>query len=318
MGFFSNLKKKKNDNKYLSKFTKTSESFTTKLKKISLFFKEVDAKFLEELLIVLLEADVGLSTSNKIIDKVKRTCDSRSVVDFDKVVEVLLEEMNNVYHQDIELCFKENAYGPNLILMVGVNGVGKTTSIAKLANYYKSQGKTVMLVAADTFRAGAIEQLKHWAKELDIPCISKDEGSDPASVIVDGIIAAKNLNIDYLLCDTAGRLQNKINLMNELAKIKRVAEKQLGGNYINSYLVIDSTTGQNGLNQAEVFLEATEVNGMILTKLDGTSKGGIVLAIKDKFNIPVKFIGVGEKIGDFKEFIIDDFLYELSGDIINE
>lgn len=297
---------------FLGGFTKTQDSFTTKIKRLSLVFEEVNDDFLEALLVILLEADIGFATSNKIIEKVKVEAYRYRYRKFSQILDCLVEEMRNVYFEKDSIPFRENKEGPNIILIVGINGGGKTTSIVKLANIYKRQGKKVMLVAADTFRAGAINQLKSWAHLIDVECIAGKSGADPASVIVDACRMAKIQDIDYLLCDTAGRLQNKANLMNELAKIKRIAQRELGDDVVNVYLVIDATTGQNGLNQAQVFLDASDVNGIILTKMDGTSKGGIVLAIKDQFNIPVLYIGDGENLENLHIFEIDQFLVAIS------
>jgi len=318
MGFLSNLlaKKPRNDN-YLSGFNKTRDSFIAKLKKISLVFEEVDDKLMEELMILLLESDVGLPTATKIIDQVKRDAYQYRYRKFAQVTECLLEQMNNLYYKQPGLTWHSNPSGPDLLLMVGVNGTGKTTTCAKLANNYQKAGKKVCLIAADTFRAGAVLQLETWAQRLNITCITGKPDSDPASVVVDGIRHAKMEGYDLIICDTAGRLQNKVNLMNELNKVQRIAKRELDAD-INAYLVLDATTGQNGLKQAEVFLEACQINGIILTKMDGTAKGGIVLAIKDQLNIEVKYVGVGEQLDDLQPFDINQFLLALSEGIDDE
>ena len=208
-----------------------------------------------------------------------------------------------------------NDNGPTVILLVGVNGSGKTSTCAKLANKYVNEGKKVALVAADTFRAGAVEQLKKWSEKLNIPCIAGQPNQDPSSVLVDGCRYAKENNIDVLLCDTAGRLQNKVNLMSELEKMSRVCSKEIENAPHNTWLVLDSNTGQNGLSQAELFNEVTKLNGVILTKIDGTSKGGIIIAIKDLTGVPVRFITFGEGLEQISKFDLDAYLYSIIGDL---
>jgi fused signal recognition particle receptor len=318
MGFISNLlNKRQRDDEYLSGFAKTKDSLLTKLKRLSVVFDTVDDKLLEELLIILLEADVGLSTATKIIDKVKSQAKQLHYRKFDQVVDCLLEAMLQQYLDKQGKMWLTNAQGPDLLLVVGVNGTGKTTSCAKLADYYQSQGKKVCLIAADTFRAGAVLQLETWANRIGIACIAGKVDSDPAAVVVDGIRFAKENNYDLIICDTAGRLQNKVNLMHELNKIQRVAKRELAAE-INAYLVLDSTTGQNGLKQAEVFLESCPINGIVLTKMDGTAKGGIILAIKDQLQIDVKFVGLGEQIKDLKAFDVEQFMLSISEGISYE
>lgn len=206
----------------------------------------------------------------------------------------------------------------NVILFVGVNGVGKTTTIGKLANRLKNEGKSVMLAAGDTFRAGAIDQLQVWGERSGVPVIRQGEGSDPAAVIYDAVQAAKARKVDVLICDTAGRLQNKVNLMNELEKVKRVIEREIPGAPHEVLLALDATTGQNAMIQAKAFKQATDVSGIVLTKLDGTAKGGIVLAIKNELDLPVKFVGLGEKIDDLQPFDAEQFVYGLFGDVFEE
>jgi len=309
MGLIDNLRKRKGEpkGKELAAFTKTSSSFIDKLKKIT-FISTADDKFFEELLIVLLEADVGFSTADKIVAATKIEANKYINPKLSFVIELMAEKMLKIYSEKQAASFKENHDGPNIILLVGVNGTGKTTTLAKLVYHLKNQGNKVLVAAADTFRAGATNQLLVWTKRAEVDCVTGMDNADPASVVVDACRKAKKEGYDYLICDTAGRLQNKINLMNELAKIKRVAQKELNDDVINSYLVIDATTGQNGLNQAQVFLDNCDINGIILTKLDGTSKGGIVLAIKDQLNIDVKYIGTGETLEDFLVFDIENFV----------
>ncbi|MFV0255206.1 MAG: signal recognition particle-docking protein FtsY [Erysipelotrichaceae bacterium] len=318
MGLFDNFRKKKQDDKSnLSGFSKTKETFADKLKKIAGQYSVVNETVLEELLIVLLESDVALQTADKIINNLKMRAEEEKFPTFNELLEAFVEEVDRIYHQQATIGFRSNLDGANVILMVGVNGAGKTTSIAKLANLLKSQGKSVLLCAADTFRAGAVEQLLEWSERIGVECVVGKATADPASVVVDACRRAKELAVDYLLVDTAGRLQNKVNLMQELNKIKRVAEKEMG-DVINSYLILDSTTGKNGLNQAEIFLENCEINGIILTKMDGTSRGGIVLTIRDQLNIDVKYVGIGETINDFAEFKLENFLLAMIEEFVDE
>ena len=263
-------------------------------------------------MIVLLESDVGIQTAEKICDQLKTTVDQYRYVTFKDVMAFLMEIMQNIYLESTDAPIVMNENGPTVILMVGVNGSGKTTTCAKLTKLYQSQGKKVGVVAADTFRAGAIEQLARWADKLGVPCIKGRENGDPSSVLVDGCRYAKEHNLDILLCDTAGRLQNKVNLMNELAKMRKVIGREIEGAPHHVWLVLDSTTGQNGLSQAKIFQEVTDVTGIILTKMDGTAKGGIVLAIKDVLHIPVYYLGLGEREDDLKPFDLDLYLYSIS------
>lgn len=317
MGFLDNLKNKifnkTNSTPYLEGFKKTNDSLGSKLNRLKSYYKELDDEFLEELMIILLEADVGIATSEKICTQLKQKCNLYSSLTFKEVMSFLLETMHEIY---IEKPFDQkihyNSNGPTVILMVGVNGAGKTTTIAKLAQLFKADGKKVAVVAADTFRAGAVEQLSRWAQRLDINCVKGLDEQDPSSVIVEGCRFAKENNIDVLLCDTAGRLQNKVNLMNELSKMYKVIDKEIAGGPHNVWLVIDSTTGQNGLSQAKQFHEATDLSGIILTKMDGTAKGGIVLAIKDTLGIGVMFLGLGETMDDLKSFDLDLYLYSIT------
>lgn len=319
MSFFDTLKdkfsKKKDGDRYLSGFNKTSDTMGKKLNKMAFGFNGVTEDFLEELMIVLLESDVGIQTAEKICDQLKTTVDQYRYVTFKDVMAFLMEIMQNIYLESTDAPIVMNENGPTVILMVGVNGSGKTTTCAKLTKLYQSQGKKVGVVAADTFRAGAIEQLARWADKLGVPCIKGRENGDPSSVLVDGCRYAKEHNLDILLCDTAGRLQNKVNLMNELAKMRKVIGREIEGAPHHVWLVLDSTTGQNGLSQAKIFQEVTDVTGIILTKMDGTAKGGIVLAIKDVLHIPVYYLGLGEREDDLKPFDLDLYLYSISEDI---
>ena len=314
MSFFQNLKNKvlgkSTTDSYLSGFSATRNDLNKKIKGLSANFKSVNKDFLEELMIILLESDIGFETSEKIIERLEKKCNEYYNVRFNEAVDFLFEIMHEIYGDDAYVTdFSE--YHPAIILLVGVNGSGKTTSCAKIVKKYQDEGKKVAVVAADTFRAGAIDQLERWAERLNVPCISGIEKGDPSAVIVDGCRYAKEHDIDVLICDTAGRLQNKTHLMNELTKMRRVIAKEVPGAPHAVWLAIDATTGQNGLQQAKVFLEATEVTGVILTKMDGTAKGGIVLGIKDQFNIPVVFITTGEQPEDIKEFDIESYIYSI-------
>ncbi len=321
MGFFDKIKEKFNKNedksKYLTGFSETKKSFSQQLLSFATKFKGVDDEFLEELMVSLLQSDIGVNTADKICLNLKNKMAKIKNPSFDDTIDSLIETMSEVYgdsHFEMNIINKRC----NVILLVGINGSGKTTSCAKLAKKYKDQGLKVAVVAADTFRAGAIEQLKSWALKIDVHCVYGKDNQDPSSVLVDGCRYAVANDIDVLLCDTAGRLQNKVNLMNELAKMRKVVTKEISGAPHEVLLVVDSTTGQNGLSQATIFNEVTEVSGVILSKMDGTSKGGIVLAIKDTLNIPVKFIGLGEKADDLKEFDLDAYLYSISSGLKND
>ncbi len=314
MGFFSKIKNVltgKRHESYLKGFRPTNLAFKTKFSELEKNFKKVDDNFLENILVILLESDVGYKTAEKIIKQLKSNLTRKSSVQFNLVIDELFSIMAEVYgEQTATLTLNET--GPTVILVVGVNGSGKTTTIAKLINYYQKQDKKVAVVAGDTFRAGAVAQLEHWANQLNVPCITGRPNADPSAVLVDGCRYGKENEIDILLCDTAGRLQNKKHLMAELSKMHRVIKREIAGAPHAVWLVIDATTGQNGLAQAEVFIEATSVSGIILSKLDGTAKGGIILGIKDQYQIPVEFVGLGEKIDDLAEFEINTYLYSIS------
>ncbi len=316
MSFLSRLKEKftKKEDKavYLSGFAKSKKTFGDQLNEMRYEFKGVDDDFLEQLTIILLESDVGIETADLICDKLKKKCEDFPSVTFHWAMNFLIEIMKEIYEEypDQPIVYNEN--GPTVILLEGVNGSGKTTSAAKLANMYKHFNKSVAFTAADTFRAGAIEQLAKWGERLNVPCIKGRENGDPSAAIVDGCRYAKENNIDVLLCDTAGRLQNKTNLMNELSKMNRVSAREIEGAPHNTWLVLDATTGQNGLAQAEIFAQSTKLTGIILTKMDGTAKGGIILAIKHKLHVPVYFIGLGEQPQDLRPFDLDSYLYSIS------
>lgn len=319
MGIFDRFKTliKKEQNKeelnlYDKGLEKTRKEFTSKLNLLTLKHNKIDDEYFEELEDILITADIGVNTVMKFIDKLKKRVKHENITSAEDLKEIIVDEMFIIYVQnDIivnKINFKEE--GPTVILMVGVNGVGKTTTIGKLAFKLKNEGKKVLMVAGDTFRAGATEQLNEWGKRLDIDVVYKDN-ADPASVVYDGLEKAKKENYDVVFIDTAGRLQNKTNLMNELEKINKVIGKIIDGAPHETLLVIDATTGQNGISQAKSFKEITDITGIVLTKLDGTAKGGIVLAIKDSVGIPVKFVGLGEKETDLRVFDIENYIYGL-------
>ena len=261
-------------------------------------------------------ADIGVNTVMEFIDKLKKRVKHENITDSSDLKEVIIDEMFIIYvnNQIVVTKIKYSESGPTVVLFVGVNGVGKTTTIAKIAHKLDLEEKKVLMVAADTFRAGAVEQLNEWGKKLDIEVVS-NESSDPSSVIYDGVTKAMDENYDVVLVDTAGRLQNKVNLMNELEKMNRVIGKLIPGAPNETLLVVDATTGQNGISQAKSFKEITNITGIVLTKLDGTAKGGIVLAIKEAVDIPVKFVGLGETMDDLQAFDIEKYIYGLFKDM---
>ena len=310
MGLFS-----KDKNKYLHGFAKTNDSLGKKLKFVTENKKQNKEDFMEQWMVTLIEADIGYRTSEKICDRFFEICSNYYYLFAKDIMNFLGQTFKEIYYEkpDEEIVINED--GPTVILMVGVNGSGKTSTCAKLAARYQAEGKTVAMVAADTFRAGATEQLKQWADRLNVPCITGKDNQDPSSVLVEGCRYAKANNIDYLICDTAGRLQNKVNLMAELEKMHRVIGKEIKGAPHNTWLVLDANTGQNGLSQAELFNEITDLNGIILTKMDGTSKGGIIIAIKNITGVPVRFITVGEGIDDLQDFDFDMYLDSIIGEL---
>ena len=320
MGIFSKLKNafsSKNDqDRYLKGLDKSKKSFSERIRRLALGFSGIDEDFLEELMIVLLEADIGIKTAQKIVDEVETRAMDQKLKTFDQITECLIEVMRDMYCDHEDKPFHKNTEGPTVILMVGVNGSGKTTTTAKLTKRFLEKGNSVALAAADTFRAGAIDQLAVWAQRLGVTCIKGREGGDPSAALVDACRYPKENNIDYLIGDTAGRLQNKANLMKELEKMHRVVSREIPGAPHEVWLVLDATTGQNGISQAQIFLETTNVTGIILTKLDGTAKGGIVIAIRDLLGLPVKYIGLGEKEDDLREFDIDSYLYGMCEDLL--
>ncbi len=319
MSFLDTLKDKfsRKDDKaiYLSGFRKSKDSFGNALNEMKLKYKGVNDAFLEQLTIVLLEADVGIELADMICEKLLKTSKEYVNVTFHWAMNFLIRTMKEIYEETEDAPIRYNENGPTVIFLEGVNGSGKTTTCAKLAKMYMDQGKTVAFVAADTFRAGAIDQLAEWGERLNVPTVKGRENGDPSAAIVDGCRYAKENGIDILLCDTAGRLQNKQGLMQELSKMNRVAGKEIPGAPHNTWLVLDATTGQNGLSQAEIFHEATDLTGIILTKMDGTAKGGIIISIKHRLHLPVYFIGLGEKPEDLRPFDLDSYLYSISEDL---
>ncbi|MDD7281425.1 signal recognition particle-docking protein FtsY [Floccifex sp.] len=310
MAFFQKIKDafvKSNDkDKYLSGLDRSKKSFGDRIRVLSNNFHGIDDELLEEIMVILLESDVGIHTAQKIVDTFEQR--GKEIKNYDSMEDYLISILYDFYDDSSDSEINYNDNGPTVIFMVGVNGSGKTTTSAKLIKNYKEQGKKVAVVAADTFRAGAVDQIEVWANRLDVPCIKGKPNQDPSSVIMDGCQYALANDIDILICDTAGRLQNKTNLMKELTKMTRVAQKVIPDAPHETWLVMDATTGQNGISQAQLFLEATNVTGIVLTKMDGTAKGGVVLAIRDLLHLPVRFLGLGEKPEDLKPFDINAYL----------
>ncbi|MDB5085614.1 MAG: signal recognition particle-docking protein FtsY [Bacilli bacterium] len=289
--------------------TKTRETFFNRIGSL-LTGRRIDEDFFEELEEILLMADVGVNTTLLLIERLRQEVKHRKLDQSEQLRPVLREELSQLMKsEDQEMHFGRGAL--TVWMMVGVNGVGKTTMTGKLAHHYRKQGKKVLLAAGDTFRAGAIEQLKIWGERAGCPVVSHAPGADPAAVLFDAIAQAKADGTDLLICDTAGRLHNKADLMNELTKMHRVLTREIPDGPHEVLLVVDATTGQNAINQARIFKEATNVTGVVLTKLDGTAKGGVVVAIQHELGIPVKWVGLGEKITDLDEFHPDDFVQAL-------
>ncbi|MCF6515086.1 signal recognition particle-docking protein FtsY [Lactobacillus sp. S2-2] len=303
---------------YEKGLAKSSSSFGQKLNKIFSKFRTINEDFFEELEDTLIESDVGFETSMQIVDSLKEEVKLKNVKKTNDVQNVIVQKMIEIYEEnnsDDNISISESKNGPTVILFTGVNGVGKTTTIGKMANQYHKNGKKVLLAAADTFRAGAIEQLNEWAIRDNVGIVKKEEKSDPASVVYEAINKAKKENYDTLFIDTAGRLQNKVNLMNELSKINKIIKREIPDAPHETLLVLDATTGQNAISQVKLFNEVTNISGIVLTKLDGTAKGGIIFAIRNEMKIPVKLVGLGEKVDDLKEFDANDFIYGLFKDL---
>ena len=293
---------------------RSRKGFGAMLNSLLANFRSVDEDFFEELEETLIEADVGFETAMKISDELQEEVKLRNAKRKDDVSDAIIERLVDIYEaegQDEDNTLHFAKEGPTVFLFVGVNGVGKTTTIGKLAHRYQKEGKKVLLAAGDTFRAGAIEQLAEWAKRVNVDIVTKPEKSDPAAVVYDAVVKAKKEDYDILLVDTAGRLQNKVNLMKELDKIKRVITREIPEAPQEVLLALDATTGQNALTQAKQFKEVTDVSGIVLTKLDGTARGGIVLAIRNELHLPVKLVGLGEKMDDLRDFSPEEFVYGL-------
>ena len=314
----SKKEKKKEDKKkdikvYEKGLSKSREGFVSKLANLTNKYKSITDDYFDELEEILIMADIGVNTVMDFIDRLRKRVNSEHIDDPSELKEIIVDELFIIYVNDEILSNKIrfNDKDITVILFVGVNGVGKTTTIAKIAKKLKDDGKKIMMVAGDTFRAGAVEQLHEWADKVGVEFYGGKENSDPSSVLYDGIESAKKENCDVVLVDTAGRLQNKVNLMNELEKMNGVINRLVDGGCSETLLVIDASTGQNGISQAKAFKEITNITGIVLTKMDGTAKGGIVLAIKEEVGIPVKYIGLGEKMEDLVSFDIEKYIYGL-------
>ena len=304
--------------KYEKGLEKTRKTFSQRMNELFANFRTVDEDFFDELEEVLIGADVGFESTMEITDALRQEVKLKNAKASNEVQQVIIEKMVEIYEKgntdkpEINI----NPAGLTVILLVGVNGVGKTTTIGKMAHLYQQEGKKVMLAAGDTFRAGAIEQLHVWGERVGAEVVSGKAGGDPAAVVFDAIKEAKQKEADILFVDTAGRLQNKVNLMNELEKMKRIIEREIPGGPHEVLLVLDATTGQNAMNQAKQFKQTTDVTGIVLTKLDGTAKGGIVLAIRKELDIPVKFVGLGESMDDLQVFDPNEYIYGLFSELI--
>ena len=333
MSFFSKLKDKfiKKEEKevkeekeslevYDKGLTKSRNTFSSRLLDLTNRYSKVNEEYFEELEEILIMADIGVNTVMNFMEKLRKRVKDEKITDSEFLKEVIVDELFIIYvsGEVLSTNLKRNETNPTVYLFVGVNGVGKTTTIAKLASKEKEKNRKVLLIAGDTFRAGATKQLKEWSERIGVDFYGKSEGVDPASVIYEGLEYAINNDIDTVLIDTAGRLQNKTNLMMELEKINRVIKKLIDRAPDETLLVIDATTGPNGISQAKSFKEITDLTGIILTKLDGTAKGGIVLAIKEEVNLPVKYIGLGETAKDLQEFDIEKYIYSLFKDFMED
>ncbi|WP_297669907.1 signal recognition particle-docking protein FtsY [Thomasclavelia sp.] len=325
MGFFNKIKEKfvgksaKQNEKYVAGLDRSNVTFSDRINELAARFREINEDYFEELENILIMSDVGVSMVMKIVDEIKNEVRIQNITDPKQINDIIIDKMFVIYANDSVMTTKINYAdeGLTVILMVGVNGAGKTTTIGKLANrIVQDEGKKVMVAAGDTFRAGAIDQLAVWADRVGVEIVKGREGGDPSAVVFDALKQAKEKNVDVLICDTAGRLQNKVNLMKELEKMNRIIKREVPDAPHETLLVIDATTGQNGVSQAVEFSKITDITGLVLTKMDGTAKGGIVLSIKDQLNIPVKFIGLGEGVDDLQEFDLDQYIYGLCKNLV--
>ncbi len=301
------------EEKYVAGLDKSRIGFTESMKKLAKAHKVINQEYFDELERILIEADVGVDLSIELIKQTSLEASSKNITDAEELNNLLIDKMFVGYANkggsfQTELNFAKD--GPTIVLLAGVNGVGKTTTLAKLAKKYKDKGHKILVIAADTFRAGAVEQLQYWCEKVGVDILTRPN-ADPASLCFDGLTKAKNENYSLVFIDTAGRLQNKKGLMDELSKIVRVMKKVISDAPHEALLVLDANTGQNGIDQAQVFLDAIPLTGIVITKMDGTSKGGIILMIRDRLKLPVKFIGLGEKMDDLEEFDLDKYLYGL-------
>ena len=327
MGFFTQIKEKlvgkstKQNEKYVVGLDKSSETFSDRINELAARFREINDEYFEELENILIMADVGVSMVMKIVSEIKAEVRIRNITDPREINDIIVDKMFVIYANESVMSTKINyaAEGLTVILMVGVNGAGKTTTIGKLAHrIVHDEGKKVVVAAGDTFRAGAIDQLAVWAERVGVDIVKGKEGGDPSAVVFDALNKAKETGADVLICDTAGRLQNKVNLMNELEKMNRIIKRVVPEGPHETLLVVDASTGQNGVSQAIEFSKITDITGIVLTKMDGTAKGGIVLSIKDQLNIPVKFIGLGEQVDDLQEFDLEQYIYGLCKGLVEE
>ncbi|KRL86808.1 signal recognition particle-docking protein FtsY [Lacticaseibacillus pantheris] len=319
---FSGKEEEPETAKYDEALTKSRQSFGDRLNALFANFRTVDENFFDDLEDTLIEADVGFDTAVRLTDELREEVKLQNARDPQLVAQVIVQKLVDLYDEagvdeDNSLHFAPEGSGPTVFLFVGVNGAGKTTTIGKLANRLHQQGKSVLLAAGDTFRAGAIEQLQVWGERDDVPVVAGPAGGDPSAVVYDAVRKAKDENFDVLIVDTAGRLQNKVNLMTELAKMKRVIQRELPDAPQEVLLVVDATTGQNALSQAKEFNKTTDMTGIVLTKLDGSGKGGIVLAVRNELHVPVKLVGLGEGMDDLSDFDPTKFVYGLFKGLID-
>ena len=327
MGFFTQIKEKlvgkstKQNEKYVVGLDKSSETFSDRINELAARFRKINDEYFEELENILIMADVGVSMVMKIVSEIKAEVRIRNITDPREINDIIVDKMFVIYANESVMSTKINyaAEGLTVILMVGVNGAGKTTTFGKLAHrIVHDEGKKVVVAAGDTFRAGAIDLLAVWAERVGVDIVKGKEGGDPSAVVFDALNKAKETGADVLICDTAGRLQNKVNLMNKFKKMNRIIKRVVPEGPHETLLVVDATTGQNGVSQAIEFSKITDITGIVLTKMDGTAKGGIVLSIKDQLNIPVKFIGLGEQVDDLQEFDLEQYIYGLCKGLVEE